>query len=111
MFCYRFDSEKQFLELAANEGLVDEEGALVTGGHGWAIDTVGTISKGGEWDAETGEVIVPPVTISGYHVNVIGFAPLAWDDFLVVVNHPVRIFAGGPTQAPDTETLEAMTAL
>lgn len=115
MFCYKFSSKEQFRALAEAEGLVtrDEGGnaTLMTGGHYWSLDEIGKINKGGEWDPETGEVIVPPVVIDGWHVNVIGFAPEAWDEFLVLVNHPVRIFAGGPAQTPPTEILEEMTAL
>jgi hypothetical protein len=111
MQCYRFDSQEQFRSLAAAEGLIatDDDGneTLITGGHGWSLDEVGVISKGGEWDPETGEVITPPTVLDGWHVNVTGdLAPEAWDPYLVVVNHPVRVFAGGASQAPDTPTLE-----
>ena len=105
--CYRFESEEQFLTLAAAEGLV-QDGRLITGGHGWAIDPIGTITEGGTYD-EQGDVIDPPTTIPGYHVNTLGLAPEAWDEFLVVVNSPARIFLGGPTQAPSDDVLEQIT--
>ena len=38
MQCYRFPSKETFLALAAAESLVTEEGQLITGGHGWALD-------------------------------------------------------------------------
>jgi hypothetical protein len=117
MQCYRFDSQEQFRSLAAAEGLIclyeDDNGdeVLITGGHGWALDEVGVISKGGEWDPETGEVITPPTVLDGWHVNVTGdLSPEAWDPYLVVVNHPVRVFAGGASQAPDTPILEEIVA-
>ncbi len=108
MYCYRFPTRNQFRTLAAAEGLITDDDELITASHTHAIDEVGTIYEGGEYDPETGEVITPPVALSGYHVNTIGLAPEAWDQYLVVVNSPARIFLGGPTQAPDTATLEAM---
>jgi hypothetical protein len=115
MNCYKFKSKEHFRDLAAAEALItiDDDGneTLVTGGHGWSLDEIGVIFKGGEWDAETGDVIIPPVELDGWHCNVIGnLAPESWDDFLVVVNHPVRVFAGGATQAPETPILEEIVA-
>jgi hypothetical protein len=109
MQCYRFTSESQFMQLAAAEGLVNEEGALITGGHGWALDPIGSIYEGGTFD-EQGEVITPPVALDGWHVNAAGIAPEAWDEFLVVVNSPARVFLGGATQAPSTDVLEEIAA-
>ena len=109
MNCYRFPSRAKFRSLAADEGLLTEDGELITNSHTHAIDEIGVISKGGEYDPETGDVITPPTVLTGWHVNVIGdLAPELWDRYLVVVNHPARVFFGGPTQAPDTATLEAM---
>lgn len=114
MNCYKFESQEHFRSLAAAEGLTatDDFGdeTLFTGGNGWSLDEVGVVSKGGDWDTETGEVITPPTVLDGWHVNTIGIAPEAWDEFLVVVNHPVRVFAGGATQAPHTDILEEMIA-
>lgn len=109
MNCYRFDSQEQFLTLAAAEGLVTEEGQLITGGHGWALDPIGLIYEASIYD-EQGEVIAPPVALDGWHVNTMGLAPEAWDAYLVVVNSPVRIFLGGPTQAPSDDVLEEIAA-
>lgn len=111
MNCYKFQSSEQFRSLAAAEGLIatDEDGneTLITGSHDWSLDEVGVISKGGEWDPETGEVITPPTVLDGWHVNVAGdLAPEAWDPFLVIVNHPVRTFLGGLTQVPGNAILE-----
>jgi hypothetical protein len=106
MYCYRFNSRNQFRTLAAAEGLVvDNE--LITASHTFAIDEIGTIYEGGTYDAE-GVVITPPVALPGWHVNYAGDPPEAWDAHLVIVNSASRIFFGGPTQAPDTATLEAM---
>lgn len=108
MYCYRFDSRQQFRALAAAEGLITDDGELIASSHTHAIDEIGLIHEGGEYDPETGEVITPLTQLPGWHVNSVGIAPEAWDEFLVVVNSPARIFLGGPSQAPDTATLKAM---
>jgi hypothetical protein len=107
-YCYRFPTRQQFRTLAAAQGLINADGNLITSSHTHALDEIGTIHEGGTYDPETGEVITPPVALSGWHVNTIGLAPEAWDQYLVVVNSPARVFLGGPTQAPDSATLEAM---
>jgi len=108
MYCYRFTSRNQFRTLAAAEGLITDDDELITASHTFAIDEVGTIHEGGTYGPD-GEVITAPVVLSGWHVNLIAAdAPEAWDQYLVVVNSPSRVFLGGPTQAPDTATLEAM---
>jgi hypothetical protein len=107
MYCYRFPSRQQFRSLAAAEGLINDGDELITSSHTHALDEVGTIYEGGEYGPE-GEVITPPTALTGWHVNSVGLAPEAWDQYLVIVNSPARIFLGGPTQAPDSATLEAM---
>ena len=106
MYCFRFNSRTQFRTLAAAEGLVTEDDELITNSHTHSLDEIGVIYEGGTYDAE-GEVITPPTALTGWHVNTLGIAPEAWDEFLVVVNSPSRIFFGGPTSAPDTATLIA----
>ena len=106
MYCYRFNNRNQFRTLAAAEGLLATDGELITNSHTHAIDELGTIYEGGTYDAE-GVVITPPVALPGWHVNTLGLAPEAWDEFLVVVNSPSRIFFGGPTQVPTDDILEA----
>ena len=112
MNCYRFESREQFRTLAAAEGLVNEDGHLILCSHTHSLDEVGVIYHGGTFD-EQGEVIEPPVAMPGWHVNTHtqGLAPEAWDPFLCIVNHPVRVFLGGATQAPATEVLEEIAAL
>lgn len=105
MNCYRFESREQFRTLAAAEGLLTDDGELITCTHDYSLDEVGVIFHGGTFD-EQGEVIEPPVAIPGWHVNTQALAPEAWDQYLCVVNHPVRVFLGGATQAPETEILE-----
>jgi hypothetical protein len=38
MYCYKFSTRQQFRTLAAAEGLIDADGNLITGGHGFAVD-------------------------------------------------------------------------
>ena len=111
MICYRFPDRDTFRALAATEGLLTEDGQLVLCSHTHAIDEIGIISRGGQWDRETGETITPPEVVDGWHVNTEGIAPLAWDSYLIVVNHPSRVFAGGAMQAPDTTVLETIAGL
>ena len=92
MYCYRFNSRTQFRTLAAAEGLITEDDELITASHTFAIDEVGTIYEGGTYDAE-GEVITPPVALTGWHVNAAGIAPEAWEEFLVTPQNPKRVWA------------------
>lgn len=109
MNCYKFESKEHFRTLAATEGLVNEDGDLILCSHTHSLDEVGTIYHGGTYD-EQGEVLEPPVATPGWHVNTTGLAPEAWDPFLCIVNHSVRVFLGGATQAPATEILEEIAA-
>ena len=36
---------------------------------GWAFDPIGTITEGGVYDKETGEELVPPTVLEGWHAN------------------------------------------
>jgi hypothetical protein len=93
MHCYKFTSRAQFRSLAKAEGLLTEDGELITASHTHSVDEVGTITKGGEYDPETGEVITPPTVISGWHVNYAGEPPEAWEEYLVTPQHPARVWA------------------
>ena len=73
--------------------------AVITASHTHALDVVGIITRGGEWDPETGDVVVPPVTLDGWHVNLIGDLPEGWERYLVEPRHPARVFAGEPMPA------------
>jgi hypothetical protein len=92
MHCYKFQSRAQFRTLAAAEGLITEDGELITASHTFAIDEIGTITKGGTYDAE-GVVITPPTVINGWHVNYAGEPPEAWEQYLVTPQHPARVWA------------------
>ena len=92
MYCYRFNTRNQFRTLAAAEGLLTEDDELITASHTFAIDEIGIIYEGGTYDAE-GEVITPPTALPGWHVNTLGIAPEAWEEFLVTPQNPKRVWA------------------
>ena len=93
MYCFRFPDRAQFRTLAAAEGLITADDELITASHTYALDEVGNIAKGGEYDPETGEVITPPKVLSGWHVNYAGEPPEAWSEYLVTPQHPARVWA------------------
>jgi hypothetical protein len=98
MYRYRFQSCAQFRTLAEAESLITEDDELITASHTHAIDEIGTITEGGTYEPETGEVITPPTVRSGWHVNYAGESPEAWEQYLVTPEHPVRVFFGGDAQ-------------
>jgi hypothetical protein len=111
MICYQFPSRATWRTLAIQTGLaarIDGDFQLL-GGHGIAIDEVGTVATVDAVVDANGNVTTPAVLAPGFHVNLIHpDPPEELDQYLVIVNHPRRVFAGGATQAPDTAILEAM---
>jgi hypothetical protein len=71
----------------------DGDTVVITASHTHALDCVGPIYRGGTYDPDTGEVITPPVLLSGWHVNYIGELPEEWDAYVVSPKHPSRVFA------------------
>ena len=66
-------------------------------GNGWAFDPIGTISEGGVYDTETGEELVAPTVLDGWHANYIGeVLPDALADYVLTPEPvtPYRVFAG-----------------
>ncbi len=61
--------------------------------HNFALDVVGIITEGGTWDQETGEELVPPTVLEGWHVNYIGELPEGWKEYVVEPKRPRRVFA------------------
>jgi len=57
-----------------------------------AIDVVGTITIGGEWDEEGNELVAPTV-LDGWHVNYLGDLPEGWESYAVTPSSPSRVFA------------------
>jgi hypothetical protein len=80
---------------AAGFTTTNEDGytVVLTASHTHALDVIGPIYKGGTYDPDTGEVLTPPVLLSGWHVNYIGELPEGWDAYLVEPKHPSRVFA------------------
>ena len=75
-------------------GLLTESDLPVTASHAHALDVIGAIYRGGSYDSETGEVIIQPTLLDGWHVNYIGELPDGWDDYVVTPEQPYRVFAG-----------------
>tara|TARA_B100001093_G_C26765479_1_gene987688 strand:- start:79 stop:411 length:333 start_codon:yes stop_codon:yes gene_type:complete len=97
---FRFASEAAWLSAARDAGFIttvrDDDGkekeCLQAYTHAHAIDVIGIITEGGEWDEEDNE-IVPPTILDGFHVNFIGDLPDSWGAFEVKPEIPVRVFA------------------
>jgi hypothetical protein len=94
----RFTDEPTWTSAATAAGYFsepDEDGNITLAAytHDRAIDVVGTITRGGEYDPETGDVIVAPTVLAGWHVNFAGTLPDGWEEFLVEPANPYRVFA------------------
>ena len=97
---FKFADEAAWLTAARAAGFMvtvtDDEGneteqlQAYTANH--AIDVIGIICEGGEWDDE-GNVIVEPTTLSGWHVNYLGDLPTGWESYEVTPATPHRVFA------------------
>jgi hypothetical protein len=87
----RFPDESAWTAAATEAGFITDD-TLAAYTHDHAIDVVGTITRGGEYD-EDGKVLVPPKTLKGFHVNFAGTLPEGWDDYLVEPANPYRVFA------------------
>ena len=88
----RFPDESAWTAAATEAGFITDD-TLVAYTHDRAIDVVGTITRGGEYDPETGDVIVAPEVLDGWHVNFAGELPEAWDEYVVEPANPVRVWA------------------
>jgi hypothetical protein len=88
----RFPNEQAWTAAATEAGFITDD-TLAAYTHDHAIDVVGTISRGGEYDPETGDVIVAPTVLAGFHVNFTGDLPETWAEFLVEPAAPYRVFA------------------
>ena len=74
-------------------GLLNEDGEYITASHTHSLDVIGVITRGGEYDPETGDVVVAPTMLDGWHVNYVGNLPDGWDEFAVYPANPVRVWA------------------
>jgi hypothetical protein len=93
---FRFPDEATGMAALEAAGLLheDEDGNknLILTSHTHALDVVGTITRGGEWD-EDGNVITPPETLDGFHINYQGELPDGWEQYVVRPQAPVRVWA------------------
>jgi len=89
----RFPDEATGLAALETADLLTEDGEYITASHNHALDVIGIITRGGEWDPETGEQLVAPETLPGWHVNYIGDLPDGWTDYVVEPAAPVRVWA------------------
>ncbi len=97
---FRFADETAWLTAARTAGFMttvtDEEDneteQLQAYTHSHAIDVVGIITVGGEWD-EDGTETVAPTTLDGFHVNYVGELPDSWGALEVKPENPYRVFA------------------
>lgn len=100
---FKFPDKETFLEAARSAGFVttspvyDEDGnetgeteeSIIAYTHTHSLDVIGIITKGGEWDEE-GNVITPPETLDGWHINYQGDLPEGWEQYAVHPKTPVR---------------------
>jgi len=93
---FRFPNEATAMEALRKNGFTqqDESGkeVIIAATHTWAIDVIGPISRGGEWD-EDGNVITPPEVLEGWHVNYCGEVPDEWLQYAVWPQSPARVWA------------------
>jgi hypothetical protein len=89
---FRFPDEATGMAALEAAGLLNEDGELITASHTHSLDVIGTITRGGEWDDE-GNVITPPKTLDGWHLNYQGELPEGWEEYVVTPEQPVRVFA------------------
>ena len=89
---FRFPDWETGMAALDDAGLLNEDGEYITASHTHALDVIGVITRGGEWDDE-GNVITPPEVLDGWHVNFAGTLPDGWDEYLVEPANPYRVFA------------------
>ena len=87
----RFPDESTWTAAATEAGFIVDD-ALAAYTHDRAVDCIGKITRGGEYDKD-GEVIVAPEVLDGWHVNFAGTLPDGWDEYVVSPEQPVRVFA------------------
>jgi hypothetical protein len=103
MYCYRFPDRDTFVAACGTLGWLSEpseeapEAVVIHYTHDRAIDEVGPVQTlPGTYDEEGVELTAPEYD-TRHHINFQGEAPLEWDQYLVNVNTPSRMFAGSGT--------------
>ena len=93
----RFPDESTGMAALTEAGFTstDDDGntTILTASHTHALDVIGAIAIGGEYDPDTGDVLVTPTVLDGWHVNYIGELPNNWMGYLVTPTEPIRVFA------------------
>jgi hypothetical protein len=93
---FRFPDEATGMACLRAAGLIyldeDDTEHFFTASHTHALDVIGVITRGGEWD-EDGNVVVPPTTLDGWHVNYLGSLPEGWEQYAVQPQQPGRVWA------------------
>jgi hypothetical protein len=94
---FRFPDEATGMAALTEAGLrfMDEDGnqQFITSSHEHSLDVIGVITRGGEYDPETGDVITPPTVLDGWHLNYQGPLPEGWEQYAVTPANPVRVWA------------------
>jgi hypothetical protein len=92
-YFFRFPNKATCIAALEDAGLLTKDGNPIIASHTHALDVIGIISRGGEYDPKTGKVLTPPTLLDGWHVNYAGEPPAAWEGYLVTPQHPVRVWA------------------
>lgn len=90
---FRFPDEATGMAALGAAALLSEDGEFITASHKHSLDVIGVITRGGEYDPETGDVITPPTVLSGWHLNYSGPLPEGWEQYAVTPANPVRVWA------------------
>jgi hypothetical protein len=88
----RFPDAETGMKALDDAGLLDGDQQFITASHNHALDVIGTITRGGDWDEE-GNVITAPTVLDGWHVNYSGELPEGWEQYAVQPQQPVRVWA------------------
>lgn len=88
----RFPDESTGMAALAAAGLLNDDGTPLTASHTHALDVIGSIYVGGEYDDDD-DVITPPTLIPGWHCNFIGELPDDWEEYVVTPDQPARLWA------------------
>ena len=89
---FRFADAAVGMAALDDAGLLDDDLNPITASHNHALDVIGSITIGGEWD-EDGNVVTEPTVLDGWHVNYQGEVPDEWLQYAVSPEQPVRVWA------------------
>ena len=114
MYCYRFPDRDTFVAACGFLGWLREpseevpEAVVIAYTQDRAIDEVGrVVHTPGTYD-EDGVELTPPILSEGHLINFQGTPPIEWDEYLIEVETPQRIFAGAPGPSVSTQDLRSL---